>query len=259
MLSRPTVGAGAVLAVALSGLIIVMADRGRRSLGLRLIGGATGAIATFCLMSYLKFGTFVNPPYEHHASFLAHPERLAAMLENGGTNGLRYIPTNLVQYLRPDTLHFISDAPFVTFRMTDHEPVLNIGHVYFDGFEYPTSVTAVTPLLTVLAVSGTVVAVRRRTYLLIPIAASLAAILLTCSFFGSSLRYLPICPLVGRRLLRRNRGGVALGLPSLGTSGRHHRHRRCRGCRLVGLGRGLARAALPGDPHRLSASVEAGA
>ncbi len=144
-------------------------------------------VAAFCAVNYLKFQRLVSAP--HNVNYLAQPRRLAA-LERGGTLGLRYLPTNLVQYLRPDTLHLGGAFPWVTFRMTRYAPVLSLGHAHFDTFELPTSITATTPILLVLAIVGTVALVRRPSVVLIPLGASLVAVLLILSFFAETPRYL---------------------------------------------------------------------
>jgi hypothetical protein len=189
VLSRPTVGGGALLAVGVSALVVVARDRSRWPPGASLASGAVLGLIAFCSVNYLKFHSLVNPPWNHHANFLAHPKRLAAV-ERGGTNGIRYLPTNLVQYLRPDTLHFQGAFPWMTFRMTRYASVLNIGHVHFDGFELPTSISATAPMLTVLAIVGSIAIFRQPSALLIPLGASVVAILLTASFFGETPRYL---------------------------------------------------------------------
>jgi hypothetical protein len=171
MASRPTVGGGALLAVGVSGVVVVLRDRTRWRLAAALAGGALLGAAAF------------------NVNYLAHPERLAA-LKRGGANGIRYWPTNLVQSLRPDTVHFLGRFPWVTFRMPQYAAVLNIGHVHFDTFELPTSITAATPILTVLAIVGTVAVLRRPSLLLVPLGAGLAAVLATSSFFAEAPRYL---------------------------------------------------------------------
>jgi hypothetical protein len=187
VLSRPTVGAGALLAVGGSALVLVIRDRSRWPLGAALAGGATLGAVAFCSVNYLKFHSLVNAPY--NANYLAHPKRLAA-LARGGASGVRYLPTNLVQYLRPDTLHFRGAFPWIAFRMTQYAPVLNIGHVHFDTLELPTSITATTPILVTAAIVGSIGVLRRPSVFLIPLGGSVVAILLMASFFGETSRYL---------------------------------------------------------------------
>jgi hypothetical protein len=187
MASRATVGGGALLAVGISGLVVLSRDRTRWRPAAALAGGAVLGLATFCAVNYLKFHRLLSAPY--NANYLAHPQRLAA-LKRGGANGIRYLPTNLLQYLRPDTVHFLGRFPWLTFRMPQYAAVLNIGHVHFDTFELPTSITATTPILTVLAVVGTIAVLRRPSVLLVPVGAGLAAVLATSSFFAEAPRYL---------------------------------------------------------------------
>ncbi len=187
MLSRATVGGGALLAVVAAGLVVVVQDPARWRRAVALAGGVVLGFGAFCLVNYLKFDRLVNAP--PNANYLANPKRLA-VLRHGGNNGLRYVPTNLVQYFRPDTVHFLGSFPWVTFRMPTYAPVLNIGHVHFDTFELPTSVTATTPVLTVLALIGTIAVLRRPSILLVPLGAGIAAVVATASFFGEAPRYL---------------------------------------------------------------------
>ena len=189
VLSRPTVGGAALLAVGVSSLVVVVRDRSRWRPAATLASGAVLGLVAFCSVNYLKFHNVIKPPWQDYANYLAHPKRLAAV-ERGGSTGIRYLPTNLVQYLRPDTLHVDGRFPWVAFRMTRYAPVLNIGHVHFDGLELPTSISATTPILTVLAVVGSIAILRRPSVLLVPLGASVVAILLIASFFGEAPRYL---------------------------------------------------------------------
>ncbi len=187
VLSRPTVGGAALLAVGISAVVLVARDRSRWPTAASLAGGAGLGLAAMGAVNYLKFHRLVNAP--SNVNYLAQPRRLTA-LERGGTLGVRYLPTNLVQYLRPDTLHLGRAFPWVTFRMTQYAPVLHIGHVHFDTLELPASITATTPILLVLAVVGTVAALRRPSVLLIPLGAGVVGVLLIAGFFAETPRYL---------------------------------------------------------------------
>ena len=187
MLSRATVGGGALLAVGVSEIVVLARDHAQWRRAAALAGGAVMGFGAFCLVNYLKFQRLVSAPY--NANYLAQPKRLAA-LKHGGANGLRYLPTNLLEYLRPDTLHFLGSFPWLTFRMTAYAPVLDIGHVHFDTFELPTSITATAPILTVLAIVGSIALLRRPSVVLIPLSGGVGAVVATASFFGEAPRYL---------------------------------------------------------------------
>jgi Dolichyl-phosphate-mannose-protein mannosyltransferase len=187
VLSRPTVGCAALLAVGASAVVLAARDRSRWRLSLSLAGGAVFGLVAFCVVNYLKFHRLASAP--HNANYLAQPKRLAA-LEHGGTLGIRYLPTNLVQYLRPDTLHLGGAFPWVTFRMTQYAHVLEIGHVHFDTFELPTSISATAPILLAFAVVGSIAILRRPSVLVIPLGASVVALVLVASFFAETPRYL---------------------------------------------------------------------
>jgi hypothetical protein len=187
VLSRPTVGGAALLAVGVSAVVLLARNRSRWPLAASLAGGAVIGVAAFAAVNYAKFHRLITAP--NNANYLTQPKRLAA-LEHGGTLGIRYLPTNLFQYLRPDTLHLGGAFPWVAFRMTQYAPVLQIGHAHFDTFELPTSVTATTPILLVLAIVGSLAVLRRPSVVMIPLGASVVAVVLIASFFAETPRYL---------------------------------------------------------------------
>lgn len=186
--SRPTLGGGAVLALGLTSVVLVWRDRRRWPMSALLGVGGLLALVSYCLVNYLKFNSLINPPWQYHVSLMNDPQRLARYRQ--GTTSLRFLPTSLVEYLRPDTLHFVSAFPWIKARMPQYASPLIIGNVKFDGVELPASITATMPVLTALALVGTVLVLLRRSAVLAPIVAGIATILVTSSFFGLSQRYL---------------------------------------------------------------------
>lgn len=96
--SRPTVGAGAVVAM----LCFIPVVWRRRAAVYTVAVGAATALASYCLVTELKFGTLLSPPWQNHIQYANSPQRLA--LVKAGASSVRYIPTTMLQYLRPDTL-----------------------------------------------------------------------------------------------------------------------------------------------------------
>ena len=86
------------------------------------------------------------------------PGRRAILAANGGTLvNLDALPTNLVQYLRPDAVRLDGAWPWV--RLPSWRPSV-IGDLRYDMLDHTSSVTAAMPVLFVLAVGGVVGTVR---------------------------------------------------------------------------------------------------
>ena len=185
MLSRPSVGLGPVFAL---GLILAVRTlqrvwrwwhRPRTSAGAprsvwlaRWLGVseefASGrvwhaAIATgvpvigYVYVNYAKFGTLFSVPIDKQDVLLRLPERRAALAATGNSLfGLDYVPTNLVQYLRPDAIGFRSTFPFVTFSAVPHV----FGNAKFENIEPSASTTVTSIFLVALAVLGAIAAIR---------------------------------------------------------------------------------------------------
>jgi hypothetical protein len=164
LLSRASVGLGPMAALGL--LLLVRLWQARRGVP---IDRRTWVVLAACLVvpatihAYVNTVKFANPlgvpPYEKQ-DLLAHwPTRVPALAANGGhLFGVKYAPTILVQYLRPDGIAFNHAFPWVAFARPAHV----IGNAVFDARNPSTSVPAAAPLLFVLAVVGIVLALRRR-------------------------------------------------------------------------------------------------
>jgi hypothetical protein len=125
LMSRATLGVTALLAVGFLGIAAAVPQRRRAALGLQeleLTGRdavSVGASCVFALIPYAyvnaaRFGTLFSVPYMDQPVLAHSPRRLTALQANGGSLfGLKFIPTTIVQYLRPDalTLHW----PWPTF------------------------------------------------------------------------------------------------------------------------------------------------
>jgi hypothetical protein len=154
MLSRPSVGLGPVVALALLAAAnaasrIAAARRGSAPAWLVDAGGGavrawwpmlTGAVAMplalYMAINWAKFGTLVGVPFWHHESTRTSAVTQDVLRRNGGSLfGVKFIPTNLVSYLRPTGLRFDSVFPWVDFpgsavpngvRFATRKPVASI-------------------------------------------------------------------------------------------------------------------------------------
>ncbi len=177
LLSRFAVGLGPVAALALLGVAVVVArvwPRARRvtarlglatdALGWREVGWLAAAVAVplaiYAAVNVAKFGTLFSVPYDHQAANDVVPGRRATLAANGGTLvNVSALPTNLLQYLRPDAFRLDASWPWV--RLPTWRPTV-IGDLRYDMLDFTSSVTAAMPVFLVLAVGGLVTMIRAR-------------------------------------------------------------------------------------------------
>lgn len=182
--SRPTIGAGVCAALVVAALL--WWSRSQKMAVLLAVGAAV-AFGSYVLVNELRYHTALNPPYIDAVGYRNNPRRLA--LVRRGTNHLANLPTNLFQYLRPDTLQFVNKFPWITFRMPAYHPVRIIGSPQFDGIEPTASITDTMPALTLLAAMG-MARVRRFKPVWALIVGGGVTAGLTLTFFGETERYL---------------------------------------------------------------------
>ena len=175
-LTRATVGAGPLVALG----IVLAAVALRRFAGRRLgaparwlaaperLGSSSltwwlaAAIAVpvvlYVYVNYSRFGSFFGVPLGEQVYSQFNPARRRALADNGGNLfGLKFLPTQLLQLVRPDALRFESLFPWITFP----GPATVLGGVTFDTRDWTSSIPATMPALTVLGGGGVVVLVRR--------------------------------------------------------------------------------------------------
>jgi hypothetical protein len=112
----------------------------------------------YAYVNYAKFGTLISVPIQKQ-DILAKlsPQRRSVLASTGNSLfGLDYLPTNLLQYFRPDAIGFRHTFPWVTFG---HRPFV-FGGVVFDNIESSASVTATSCFLVALAVLGVIAAIK---------------------------------------------------------------------------------------------------
>lgn len=128
-------------------------------LALAAVVGAALTVGSYVALNLVKFGTLYSLPLDRQVYTVLNPARQAALAANGGSLfGLRFVPTTLVQYLRPDAIRVTGWFPYTDFGP---RPAV-LGGVTFDTLSRSSSITATSPWLVLLAVAGTVVMIRRR-------------------------------------------------------------------------------------------------
>ncbi len=171
VLTRSSVGYGALGATGLVGLLLW---RRNRKLAIGSLATMVGGVAISIAVNLAKFGTMVDLPADRQLLTLQSPQRAAWFAGNNGSFfSLRFLPTTIPQYLRPDTIRFERLLPFIRFGPLAPE----YGSYPLEGNTPASSLPVAATLLTVLAVIGVVVLVRRRAWvpLCIVVGAAVAA------------------------------------------------------------------------------------
>lgn len=229
-LSRPAAGLGPVVAIALvlGGQLLrawrrrLVARRERRAGGgtsrpvramqaLDWLGTADGKssparsvglgialavpVALYCWVNFSRFGTLFQVPWRKQVLVGLNLQHQRVLDANGGTYfGLKFAPTAMLQYLRPDALGPFSLFPYVTFPRF-RTPV--IGDLAFDVLDWSTSVPASMPAIALLAVLGAWAVLRPSyartravTVLRVPIIGAAVGVLLVLAIAFVANRYL---------------------------------------------------------------------
>ncbi len=230
--ARFSVGLGPLMALALVALAMVAASLSGRSPALRrlarlgprepprltgptallLVGALLLPLGLHAAVNSARFGTPFGIPIDKQVYSQINPDRRAALEANGGTIfGAQFVPTTLVQALRPDAVGSVRAFPFVALP---HAPAKVIGDVRFDTIEPSLSATTSMPALCLLTLAGVVLLVRRREWALAGVFVAAAGgffLSLTIAFVTS--RYLAdALPALAL--------GGAIGLQALGLSAR---------------------------------------
>ncbi|MBI4884578.1 MAG: hypothetical protein HY826_11060 [Actinobacteria bacterium] len=156
VLTRASVGLGAVAAVAFVGGLLW---RSHRRIAIGSLIGAGGALLASIAVNLAKFGTLFDLPADRQLMSLQNPQRAAWFAGNDGSFlSPRFLPTTVVQYLRPDAIRLERLVPFIRFgpRATEY------GSYPLESNTPASSLTVSATLLFLLAVAGIVVIIRRR-------------------------------------------------------------------------------------------------
>lgn len=168
IMSRPSVGAGPVAALL---LVAILSSTGvtRRLAGVpesiaswraRAAALASGLLPAMLYMyvNFAKFGSLLTFPSDRQIFSTVGVYRREMLAQNDNSLfGLKFAPTTIVQYLRPDALRLRWLLPFVDFPRT----ATVIGNARFDTIEPTSSVPSSMPLLALLATIGVLTVVTR--------------------------------------------------------------------------------------------------
>lgn len=120
---------------------------------------AFAPLAAYATVNWIKFRTLFSIPFWGQGFTILDPKRQAFLEANDGTLfGLKFVPSTLLHYLRPDAISLTRTFPFVDFPAK----ATAVGGVEFDLIDYSSSIPASMPALTVLAVVGLVALFRPR-------------------------------------------------------------------------------------------------
>jgi hypothetical protein len=181
LLTRASVGAGPLVAIGLTAAVYLVnwmaagASRRQRlalvtarASGIRVADppgrfgagllAATGVpLALYVVINEVKFDTPFSIPLNRQVISHVNAHRQAVLAANGGSLfGLKFLPTNLVQYVRPDALTTNRLFPWIFFP----GKAVVLGHLLYDTRDWTSSVPASMPVLFLLAVVGGVAVFR---------------------------------------------------------------------------------------------------
>jgi hypothetical protein len=144
-------------------------------------------IVLYAYTNWARFGTLFTVPFSKQVFSSLYPTRRAMLRANGGSLfGIKFVPSTLLQYVRPDALRAQLHFPFVTFPPR----AVVVGNVILDARDLTSSVPASMPLFTVLGAVGVVTVVRRIPALRIPLLAALVGVVPTLTIGYVANRYL---------------------------------------------------------------------
>jgi hypothetical protein len=158
VLSRVTAGWGCALAVVGVGVLFAVAPcrRQHRRVAGWVIAAGLVPLGVGIAINLAKFGHPVMIPFESQV-WTAHSAARRAALAEGGVVGTRFLPSTLVNYLRPDGFRLSGVFPFLA---PPAAPAVEVGRVNVEMRYRTPSATAFMPLLFVLGVVGTWVIAR---------------------------------------------------------------------------------------------------
>jgi hypothetical protein len=175
MMTRISVGAGAIVAVSLVALGQIMrrwwTERGIARFGpgpdpvgrwhiAVLLTGVAVAIVLYAGVNIARFGSPYELPLDKQVFTELDVQRQRALEENGGSLfGAKFAPTAAVQYARPDAIRASREFPWVDFP--DSRATV-VGDVEYDTVDRSSSLPASMPGFSVLAIVGLVALVRPR-------------------------------------------------------------------------------------------------
>jgi hypothetical protein len=160
ILTRASVGMGIGIAVGVLALHRLWSQRQGRE-AWTIIAGCIGGVVVHCGVNLARFGSLLGLPAERQVLSLQNPGRAAWFAGNDNSFfSLRFLPTTIVHYLRPDTLAVERLLPFIRFG----DPAVDRGSYPVETITPASSITASATVLVVAASIGLVLIVRARAW-----------------------------------------------------------------------------------------------
>jgi hypothetical protein len=159
-LDRATTGWACVAAAVLIGIWFGLKRLGaeNRRWCLPMVGVGIVPLAVGCAVNYSKFGVlFGVSNYEQVWTHVNAYRRKFLAANHNAEEGIIFVPSNLLAYLRPDGIHLTSYFPFITLPPS---PATALSGVLFDRRYRTASLPSSTPLLFLLSLWGLVTAFR---------------------------------------------------------------------------------------------------
>jgi hypothetical protein len=179
----------ASVGVAVTGAVLVALVVAYRSSIRQLAGPALAAIAGCVVhgaVNTVRFGGPSDIPF-HDQVQTKDPARSRWFAEHQSFFSADFVPSTLLQYLRPDAIRFERIVPFVRYG----PPAVELNGVDFESNTPTTSLTVGATLLVILAVAGVVWAVRERRFALLGMMAATAVAVVPTLMIGfTANRYL---------------------------------------------------------------------
>jgi hypothetical protein len=168
VLTRASVGVGVAAALLAVGAIVTRRDR---RLGVVAVGVAVVGVAAHAVLNLAKFGSLFSLPADRQVLTLVDPERAAWFAGNDGSFfSARFLPTTVLQYLRPDAVRFERLVPWVRFGPLADD----VGGYPVETITPSSSLVVTAPVLLLCAVIGVVTLLRRRCWLWLAVTAGFA-------------------------------------------------------------------------------------
>ena len=161
-LDRATTGWACVLGAALisAWFFLGLGGKENRRWWLPVLLAGLIPLVIGCAVNYAKFGVAFNVPITEQVWSQVNGYRKQFLAANHNSEvGTAFIPTDLLTYLRPDSLSFSDVFPYITLPTS---PPTAVGGVLFDKLYRTSSVPASMPLLFLLSLWGLVTAFRPR-------------------------------------------------------------------------------------------------
>ena len=135
-------------------------ERDQRGSARLMVAAVAVPIVSFSIVSWLKFRTLFAVPWQtQRYSQMDHARQQMLAANDGTLFSWNFVPSNLLQYWRPDGLGFSPKFPFIDFPQ---RPMTLIGHPVYDLIDFTAGIPATMPALLVLAVLGAFAIARSR-------------------------------------------------------------------------------------------------